>query len=180
MFFQTEEYTCGPVALMNLLSWMGEAADFSELFRDCKTDSEGTFDTDFMRVLSKLKKKHGFIFEKTRTMPVDSLLSHLSFSCNAALISHLDLDQDWHWSFWHSGKKDVVTADNVQYRSFADVIGRDDIKRCLRTGDVSKRMVIMISYQYQSPFHEIVRLPAEFTRKEGETVVLDVTKNQAR
>lgn len=56
---QRNSYTCGPVAIMNLLKWLGEkviyAKDFEYWKNKCKTQKYGTSLCDFVKVLYKIE-----------------------------------------------------------------------------------------------------------------------------
>jgi hypothetical protein len=179
MFFQVEEHTCGPVALMNLVSWLGGLPDFSEMYLACKSDQDGTDDDQFLRVLAALKRKYSFKYETSKTVPAEQLFSFLKFSCNSALIAHLDNHGDWHWSFWHSAQDDLVMADNVEWQVLADAITREQAVSYLRRGSRDQKLVVMIQAQEHSEIHSVTRLPAEYTKSDGKSLTLDYGRNYA-
>jgi len=56
---QRNSYSCGPVALMNLLKWLGQPVnydkDYPEMFAKCKCNKEGTQLRNFVKVLYEIE-----------------------------------------------------------------------------------------------------------------------------
>jgi hypothetical protein len=174
MYYQAEEETCAPVALMNLASWAGRMADFREMAALCGTDKDGTDDEAFFRAMDALKPALCFTWVDSRMMPAAKLGSYLSFDSNAALVSHLDRSGDWHWSFWHASWKGHIVADNLEFRSPDQVIDYAEAEVYLKTGDRSLRKLVLVNIgRLPSEAHSAFRLPAEFTAVKDTGVAFD-------
>jgi hypothetical protein len=180
MFFQIEDFTCGPVALMNLEAWLGGMPDFREYFYKCKTTEEGTEDEHFDSALYKLKEKYGFRVEEIGSMTLNSLSSYLKFECNSVLMCHLDSSDEPHWSFWFHADEDTYYGKNIEYLTIAPCVDRDTMNDYLRKGPKQERRIFLINSSNHSPIAQLMNFPAELTRKSGKSLIFRPSKNYAR
>ena len=77
---QRDEYSCGPVAILNLYKWIGVDYKYSDLpwlQLMCGTNKDGTFDKDFNSALRYLSAVGEFNMIKPRNTEFDRISSHL-------------------------------------------------------------------------------------------------------
>lgn len=132
---QRNLFSCGPVAILNALKWAGRGATYDShyglLVRECKTDVEGTHDKDLRKTL----RKYGFKFKKTRLL--QDIKDHLEDG-GAMILSHLDSDGEWHYSFWYAHRFNRYHGANIdmskdlrsvtEYRMKRYLFDTDDLK----------------------------------------------------
>lgn len=121
---QRDKYSCGPVALMNILKWGGSLLSYDDqrdpLTTLCKcTSDDGTKWGKFDQALRKVSKRHkGFTVEKVRRPTLTEIEEHLR--AGGALVLN------YHWQY--RGKEDrhysIVVGVSDSGRSFRVVNGR--------------------------------------------------------
>lgn len=165
MFYQSDESTCAPVALMNLASWAGTTLDFKRIMRLCKTDKDGTYDGDMLKALRSVVKNLGLTM-KWLTKPSLTLMdAHLSMPGRVILFSHLDSNREWHWSFWYGFTQlGGFLVDNAEFGLLDRPITEAEAIEYLLSPNC--RMALVESSQFgQVAQHRSFRLPAEATRR---------------
>ena len=78
---QRNEFSCGPIAIINTLKWCGARATYSshykKLVKDCKTDIHGTSDSAFSYQLKRYTR--GLVSEIVTDVgpELNNIMSHL-------------------------------------------------------------------------------------------------------
>ena len=104
---QQDGFSCGPVALLNLMKWIGFNLKYREwiwIFRAlCNTSIDGTYDKDFDRAIRKLSRTcRCFSVRKPKKKGIRKLRLHLNNPDNfAAIVGHAEPhpSKEWHYSF---------------------------------------------------------------------------------
>lgn len=161
MFYQTTDYSCAPVALMNLASWTGFLLGFPEAHALCKTNPDGTFDLDTLNAVRQLAKRLGFSYHWCKDPSFKPLADHLADPHCAALVGHLDSDLEWHWSFWRGRNPDgSFITDNLECTPIDSSLSAAKAERLLTEGR-QRKAVLVDAPNRNISLHTSFRLPAE-------------------
>lgn len=109
---QRNYFSCGPVALLNALKWRGDKATYDshykKLVKECKTTRDGTESAHFEKILGRYK------FEFTKSRLYKDVQVHMR-NGGAMILSHLDSENDWHFSFWYDYRLRKFYGANIDY-----------------------------------------------------------------
>lgn len=107
---QKNDFSCGPIALLNALKWRGEKRtyrnDYQSLVKLCNTDKFGTYDSDLFNAL----KASGFKFKTTQLY--SQVVDHLKQG-GSVILAHIDCSNDWHYSFWYEYRFNKFYGANI-------------------------------------------------------------------
>lgn len=146
LYSQTTDHDCGPVAIWNLLVWLGLQGLYSlkDIYRLCKTDPDGTADEDFKQVVAG-KIPHITAIYVDGYKKINDILAALEDPTQCLLISHADDSKDSHWSFWfnYNEKDDEVMGANTQL--VTDVLTKEEFQTMLKETPIGDRSMFIIT-----------------------------------
>lgn len=110
---QLDDYSCGPIALLNTLIWSGckniSHKDLVEAEERCNTDKDGTYDSDLNSALRSLQFNYSVV--KPRNVNFKRMQDHLKLG-GAIIGAYKETGglKEWHYSLFisHPKMKDVA------------------------------------------------------------------------
>ena len=117
---QRDNYSCGPVALLNLMKWAAQypvtyKKSISVLQKACGTDQDGTHDMPMHIQLIKSQIHHNISVIKVKNITLSTFKNHLIKGGSAIVAYEERLGTDeWHYALVidNKGKAEIINHSN--------------------------------------------------------------------
>lgn len=140
---QPDNYTCGPVAIINLLKWLGVRATLKGDLAPMKeltwcTSEEGSEDTFIERLAKLYSSAHGCTFQKRKNPSIKTVRNHLRkggsiiwlYDVRGEFVAHYTFIYGWNESYYKIAnglRSKQVTHDFPNKRTFNSLYNTNTI-----------------------------------------------------